>query len=453
MVKSPAGLTHSLGGAPKSLPDLRYQTARELVRKTCTFELRKLGVDVADDEQVRDLAAPFSSTYERSAILFAIVRSWKSLRPICRHASISLLPAVLYLVLSLSAVGVVPNLNFWMFDFWFRIRGPSKPPANIVVVRIDEDSYKQLNTSGLEAWPREFHTKLLNRLASIQPRGVIFDIVFHDAASTEVDQRLADAMSRVPTFLAKGVREKITNGLAESMLETETIDPHPRFIAAAKGVFSIGLRSDQGIARRLPVVGREGFEYPPLAPVAFENERSTRDDVPSPGDFINYYGPSHTIKSVSYAELLNPKKAIDDYRNAWLVVGFMRALPTKSKLTDTFQTPFRTKMAGVEILATMLGNLLERKWIRDFSPYIEGFGGAWFVFMVGFILRHLRFRSAGWVGCSVVVSLPLVQCMFLATEGYVPVMGVALIVGITLVVDLFIRTNQIRRMFAGANYD
>ena len=432
-------------------PELRYQNAVELVR-LLTTELRQLGIDVADDEQLKGSSPQGEPNNRKRQIVLLARRNWMKMRIVYRHAIVAAVPAILYLALSIPAVGVVKSINFWTFDTWFRVRGVSKPPDNVVVVGIDLESHDQLGVSVLEPWPRHLHAQLLKRLATIQPKGVLFDFVFREDMDERVDAGLAKAMSDVPTYLARGVRPHFDkHGSARGAHSTVRTELNGRFDKTAAGVFSIEIQADHGIVRRFPVVWSREFGYPPLAPVALGERSFGREQAPNPGDFIHFYGPARTMNGVSYANLLRASlEELEAYRNAWLVVGFMRALPTNSEVADMHQTPCETKMAGVEILATMLGNILEQRWIRDYSAYVEGFGGAWFLFLVGFMVRQLRYRVALWTLLLTVAILPLLQLVSLNVGYYVPLAGLALLATGNLLVEFYLRTNHARRIFAFA---
>lgn len=92
----------------------------------------------------------------------------------------------------------------------FRLRGPRKPPSDVVVVGIDKESSEHLNVSSNAAnWPRSLYTQLLERLSTEGARVVVFDMYFTEPGSAEEDDRLASAMKQAGNVvLAERLRLK-----------------------------------------------------------------------------------------------------------------------------------------------------------------------------------------------------------------------------------------------------
>ncbi len=82
-------------------------------------------------------------------------------------------------------------------DFLFKLRGYRAPPAQVMLVSIDKTSAQQLGLSNdPQTWPREYHARLIERLAEAGAAVIVFDIFFQQPRSVEQDARLADAMRR-----------------------------------------------------------------------------------------------------------------------------------------------------------------------------------------------------------------------------------------------------------------
>src|SRR5262245_54135440 len=69
------------------------------------------------------------------------------------------------------------KLTHLSYDLPFLLRSPIQP-ADVVMVYMDDDSYKELNQSYIQPWDRALHARLLDQLTADGARGVVFDIVF-----------------------------------------------------------------------------------------------------------------------------------------------------------------------------------------------------------------------------------------------------------------------------------
>ena len=77
----------------------------------------------------------------------------------------------------------------------YRLRGPEKPQADVVVVAIDRESAKALNLPAApHKWPRELHARLLERLIAQGAAVVAFDLIFHEPQRSTNDQAFAAAI-------------------------------------------------------------------------------------------------------------------------------------------------------------------------------------------------------------------------------------------------------------------
>lgn len=429
-------------------PDHRFQTAREIAT-LLTAKLKSEGI-VANNGVIEQLQPAGSALSLSLAVQFwnFLTRYWSDLSSVRQNCVMAFLLAAVYFLLAMPAVGVVDKLNLWSLDTWFMVRGAITPPKDIVVVRIDEESYEQLGVSELMPWPRELHSKLLERLAKIDPRGIVIDFVFKDETELATDEQLANAMTLSRTFIAEGMRYRMElPSERASQAVVKRIPPNRRFLDAATGVFSIGIRQSGGVVRQFPFVGSDSFSYPPLAPVVFGPENFGPHQVPSPHDQINYYGPNGTIRSVSFAEALSLSEAkLKSFSDSWFLIGFHRTLPTQSVRPDTFQAPYPGKTAGVEIHATMLGNLLSGDWLKGIPSTAVSYGGAWLVFLFGLGLRLLSQRNILAATLFATILLPAIQFAWLFQGYFIPFAGVAVVVALGGLVEVILRSGRARQI-------
>lgn len=81
----------------------------------------------------------------------------------------------------------------WLFDF----RGPRKPPAEVVVISIDNPSLRELGLpEKLSLWPRSLHTQLIRILNRYGAKTIVFDVFFRSAREEKTDREFASELSK-----------------------------------------------------------------------------------------------------------------------------------------------------------------------------------------------------------------------------------------------------------------
>ncbi len=154
--------------------------------------------------------------------------------------------------------------------------------------------------------------------------------------------------------------------------------------------------------------------FPLLEPLEKYFERELR--APGGLDYINFYGTSGALTSISLAELFRDSaggSAIDPqlFRDRAVFIGAkMDAQLGITGLKDIFTIPVeRSSMWGVEIQASIAANLLDQSWIRRLKPTQEislltvaVFGLTFFVSTVGLVrsLVGVPLLAGPWLGSS-----------------------------------------------------
>lgn len=81
--------------------------------------------------------------------------------------------------------------------FLYLLRGPQKPPDDVVIVAIDRQSARHLNLpTAPHKWPRTLHARLLAQLKAQHAAVVCFDLIFYEAQDPSDDQTFAAAMQK-----------------------------------------------------------------------------------------------------------------------------------------------------------------------------------------------------------------------------------------------------------------
>ena len=131
-----------------------------------------------------------------------------------------------YFGVAIGIFGVLLSLVPWIKEseensglgMLFNLRGPRKPPSEVLVVSIDKESSESLNVSGNPArWHRAIHATLIEKLASRGAIAIIFDVYFIEPRSLSEDNLLAAAVRKAANVvLAEPLRAREFSGPNDS---------------------------------------------------------------------------------------------------------------------------------------------------------------------------------------------------------------------------------------------
>ena len=252
----------------------------------------------------------------------------------------------------------------WLSDLslvlLFQMRGIKETSQSIVIVGVDEKSLEEIGP-----WPfdRRLHGKLVEQLK--QTKGIGFDFIFDSPAAGDIFFR--QAINNAPPVGVAVARDY--NGsmlLPADSLGSKIKKGHIETILGKAGrVKKVILKSQDGI--------------PVLALAVLNGDREKLDgDLFSPR-LINFYGPEFTFLYLSYADVLAGRVEPEFFKNRYVLVG-AQALA----LGDVHMAPFSRfhLLPGVEVQATILNNLLENSFLRQFTS-------ATYLFLIAILLLAL----------------------------------------------------------------
>lgn len=299
-------------------------------------------------------------------------------------------------------------------DFYFNVRGPQKTDDNIVIVDIDEKSIKAL---GQWPWERDKFAQILKNL-SRDGAGIIgLDIVFSEADKTspkqfakrwniqatnlpDTDRILANTIAQTPTILGYVFDFNAHNTNEAPQIPAIFIEKHRKqtdFLPQAKGVlanlpliqnaaYSSGYMNNipdaTGMIRSVPLLIKyEDAIYPSLAfemfriasnaqkvtlhysPAGIESIELAKQKIYSDRFgrlHVNFRGPFKSYKYLSaldvYTNHINPK----DVAGKFILIG-----TSAYGLMDLRSTPMDSVIAGVEVHANVIDNLLHQDLLRE----------------------------------------------------------------------------------------
>ena len=328
-----------------------------------------------------------------------------------KYKALTLLFAFISILLS-SAYLFLPNhfqsLDSRVRDFYFKFRGPEKASEDIVIIDIDERSIKEL---GQWPWERDKFAQILTNLTNSGAGIIGLDIVFAEADKTspskfakkwdmdsknlpDYDLILSHTVAQTPTILGYVFDFAENDNKSEApqipAIFIEKNKKFGEFLPLAKGVltnieviqdagYSSGymnnIPDETGIIRSVPLMIKyDDVMYPSLAFEMFRIASNANKVITSYGEagidkismhkknihsdrfgrvHLNFRGPFKSYKYISAVDVYNNVDIRKDIEGKFVLIG-----TSAYGLMDLRSTPMDSVIAGVEIHANLIDNLL-----------------------------------------------------------------------------------------------
>lgn len=297
--------------------------------------------------------------------------------------------AVFGAVFFLFQLDALKRFEFVTYDYRQILKGPRAVDPGIVVIEISDDSVAKI---GRWPWDRDWHATLIKVLSEAGAKAVVFDVIFSEASDPQKDTVLAQSIAEsknvyLAEILDQGVKPP---GFLTSL---------PIFTQNVKGTGHINLEPDvDGVMRRVPMmVETEGKRVPQLSLSIFlaehgikESDLFFKDDqlkIPFPdgktlavpldrkGHFIiNWAGRwKDTFKHYSYIDVITSYISNQNGTKSTIPAGAFKDKvcfigTSAAGLYDIRPTPLEPAYPAVGVHLNVYQNLLDRKFIRAFSP-------------------------------------------------------------------------------------
>lgn len=282
------------------------------------------------------------------------------------------------LAMVISFTGVLSRLDNLIFDIGQKLY-QSPPPADVIVVAIDENSLAQL---GRWPWSRKTHADLLNRLKLEKPSAIGLDIVFSEADKTDLtaDTALANAVQTAGNVVLPVLLE--TTRANGQLIETL---PLPALTKASADLGRVhAVLDEDGIARSIYLyegVGAPVWQHFSQAVINVAEKKPSKNNflennqASSQESFslirkdqrkISFIGPPGHFLSISYAQVLNGEFSKGLFKNKIVLIG-----ATASGMNDLLSTPvsgLSQPMSGVEFHANVLQSIRMHTLITPVAP-------------------------------------------------------------------------------------
>ena len=301
------------------------------------------------------------------------------------------------------------SLDSRVRDFYFKFRGPQATDDSVVIVDIDERSIKEL---GQWPWERDKFATILRNLTDLGAGVIGLDIVFSEADKTspkkmatewnldasslpDYDLILSETVAQTPTILGYVFDFDAVNDNEAPQIPATFVEKHKsniEFLPQAKGVltnlkiiqnagYSSGymnnIPDDSGIIRSVPMLITYDMEiYPSLAfemyrlsleakKITVDYSEAGIDDIMVAEEhiksdrfgrlYLNFRGPFKSYKYVSAVDVFNNVADRAFIEGKYVLIG-----TSAYGLMDLRSTPMDSVIAGVELHANMIDNLIHK---------------------------------------------------------------------------------------------
>lgn len=253
-------------------------------------------------------------------------------------------------------------------DWRFRVHGPVPPPADVVLVVIDE---AMIDAAG--GWPvsRSVWAELIRRLTTVEARTIVVDALFEPRSQPGDADLVAAMRAHGRVFLAVAVAP-MGDGRLQLMAPAAPL----AHAAAGLGHTVLGLGVDGRLGHLPPGLDVEHDTLPALALAA---ARAHGQDPGWPQDntvLLRPYGPSGTIFTVTASDLV-ADAVVPSLAGALVVVA-----ADAVAVGERFRTPFDASLSGGEALATAIANGLEARTLQPLKAalpltlFVAAFGAS-----------------------------------------------------------------------------
>lgn len=327
-----------------------------------------------------------------------------------------------------AAIATAGQLSFAEFlerqvqALYFELRGPVRPPGNIVILAMDGDSLNQAEFYASDPkkyayyapiqstpWKRTAYAQAIEYLMQAGARSVSLDVVLEtpSAYGPQDDQGLQSVLKKYGdrvTLAAvyeedetvQGDRTKLTtpNLLFTTSSQRMGFINYP--LAPNGKLHSFGSRYLQSVAQTYPPHLVQAFldvvgQVPSFAESTLKTAKISRQE--SPGKDLFFYGPDGTFPQIPFWRILDPQERQrlsqeHAFKDKIVLIG-----PTALIYQDFHSAPFSKSflypnpMTGIEIHANAVSTLLEQRSLSPAIPFAPFQG----LLVLGLVL------GAGWI--------------------------------------------------------
>jgi len=304
----------------------------------------------------------------------------------------ALLLGTALLVLLTQATALIPNvttplerIEYSTRDVMMRLRGVDKTPDNLVIIAIDDFSFKW--TGDQWPWPRSYLAEIVDEVNKGGGKVVGMDIfLFEPDQNPANDQALADALGRASSAATV---VQITDDSMDGFTVSTLSQPLPPYLDTldATGITAF-TRDEDAIFRSVQAFDEYNgkiyfhwaFEIASLYLGVESPSNPSSNGVQFNGQtvplragqiLINFAGPAETYPTYSAAKVhdgITLEENPEAFRGKIVLIG-----ATTVTMQDVYPTPFSAQVPtpGVEIVANAIDTLISGNYLREAPPWVS----------------------------------------------------------------------------------
>jgi adenylate cyclase len=310
-------------------------------------------------------------------------RSWRTGPARARRLRLTLLAIV---ALGATGLGVLAyetnllrSLELSTVDTRFQIRGRQRPPANVVVVEINERTFDELALQW--PFPRRVHARVIEDIAREHPKVIAYDVQFSEHSACPLSTTGSQpppgqcAQARSDEIALLTALNNAEGRTVMAMTETEA-NGKIRFLGVAGNALlsEVGSRpanallpTDPGGVLRQITYSVDGLKT--LAVASAEVAKGHPIDArgfAGGAAWIDYYGPEGTLPKVSFSTVYLDHLPHGFFHDKIVVVG-----PSAPSLQDVHPTSTAPKMPGAEVQASAIETVLRGLPLRSVASWLN----------------------------------------------------------------------------------
>ncbi len=292
----------------------------------------------------------------------------------------------------------------------FTIRGRQRPPSNIVLVEIDEQTFDELDLQW--PFPRRVHARVIEDIARDHPKAIAYDVQFSEASACPLSTKgtqpppgeCPQARSDETALL-----EALNNADGRTVMTTTETEGNGkmRFLGSEGNALlsEVGSRPANGLLPTDPggVLRRVSYSVGGLKTLAVASTEvatghrvraSAFDGGPA---WIDYYGPENSFRRVSFSTVYLGHMPRGFFHDKIVVVG-----PSAPTLQDIHPTSTARQMPGAEVQASAIATVLRGLPLRSSAAWLD----LALIVLLGCAtpLATLRFGSIATVGLALALA-------------------------------------------------
>jgi adenylate cyclase len=282
-----------------------------------------------------------------------------------KRARLALMAAVALVAATFGVVAHEKDLLRWLelqsVDARFEVRGKEPAPKGVAVVAVDDRTF---NERPADRWPflRRRHAKAIDILKAAGARVIVYDVQFTEPSNPVDDGMLFNSVQRAGNVVL-GTSEIGPGGTTRILGSDKNVR-----LARARPASAQYDLDPNGVIRRIPFE-TDGLETMPV--VAYERAYGhppDRQGFKPDGAWIDFAGPPHTVRTLSFSRLLAHRFPRDFFRGRIVVVG-----ATAPSLQDVHPTSSsgRDEMSGPEVQASAIHTLQEGIPLRSVPDWVD----------------------------------------------------------------------------------